>query len=364
MEKERLWILLARKLAGEATPDELREFQQLVQEHPDWQQALQGIDDLWKLPVCGDEMHDYDSYLLHLQRMKELEVPFDKSVQSILLKKHSSRKKWYWAAATVAIIFAGIFILKLRHGAFREEATSSVPVNEISTRPGSKSRFELPDGTIVWLNAGTVLTYNKDFGRSHREVFLTGEAFFDVKKIKDKSFIVHTANIDIKVLGTVFNVKAYPEDKHTETSLIRGRLEVVIKKRPSDKIILSPSEKLLVENDEIRTAANTSSQRKDDVTTGPLVAVNKLVYSQTDSAVAETEWIHNRLVFRNESFADLAIRMERWYGVSIEITDEKLAQTRLNGIFKDETITQALDELREFISFRYETKGNKIIINP
>ena len=93
------------------------------------------------------------------------------------------------------------------------------------------------------------------------------------------------------------------------------------------------------------------------------MSVNKLKYSPADSTVAETEWIKNRLVFRDESLAELAVRMERWYDVSIEITDEELQQKRVTGIFENETIDQALGALKFFIPFKYEQTGNKIIIH-
>lgn len=365
MAQEKLWILLSHKLTGEATPEELQEFEALIQEHPDWQQALQGIDDIWKLPHRNDEMETDDAYLIHLQRMVEMNIPFGQTDVIDMASRKARKKRWYWAAAAAALL-VGFFLFKgiINNGSARSGITRSV--NEITTRPGSKSKVELPDGSVVWLNAGSKLTYNKEFGQTLREVTLSGEGFFDVAKMKDKPFIIHTSNINIKVLGTVFNVKAYPEDKRTETSLIRGRIEVTIKNRPNDKIILAPSEKLVVENDEaqaVKATAKPGAGSDEPRSQGPLVAVNKLRYNLTDSSVAETEWIRNRLVFRDESLRDLAVRMERWYGVTIDITDQQLADVRLNGTFNDETLPQALNELKEFIPFHYEQKGNKIIIN-
>ncbi len=138
-------------------------------------------------------------------------------------------------------------------------------VNEISTRPGSKSKVELPDGSVVWLNAGSTLTYDKDFGKENRAVTLIGEGFFDVTKNKEKPFIISTESISIKVLGTVFNVKAYKEDKQTETSLIHGSIEVTIKNRPNDKIILSPSEKLIVENSILKNVQKENENNSDKI---------------------------------------------------------------------------------------------------
>lgn len=366
MSQEKFWILLSKKLANEATLPDLKELEQLIQQHPEWQHAVQTIGDVWISRSANDFMEAEDAFMLHQQRMREMNIDLGDGIV-VVEKGNTKRIRWYWAAAAAAVI-GGFFLFNSMTGLRGGEGSGrgiAREVNEISTRPGSKSKIELPDGSIVWLNAGSKLTYDKNFGKELREVTLTGEGYFDVMKMKEKPFIIHTSSINIKVLGTVFNVKAYPEDKHTETSLIRGSVEVTIKNRPNDKIILSPSEKLVVENDAIvkkgKVAESKYSTSAAAIKT--LMSVNKLKYSPADSTVAETEWIKNRLVFRDESLAELAVRMERWYDVSIDITDEGLQQKRVTGIFENETIDQALGALKIFIPFKYEQTGNKIIIH-
>ncbi|MBN8673837.1 MAG: FecR family protein [Chitinophagales bacterium] len=368
MSQEKFWVLLSKKLSAEADSEELKELENLIHNHPEWQYAIQNLEDLWKHSSQKDSLQGEDAFMLHLHRMTELNIPFgDEPAEIPAVPVTKVRKlKWYWAAAAI-IAVAGLFVFgKSILTSHTDESLAYKEANEISTRPGSKSKIQLPDGSIVMLNSGSKLIYNKDYGIDNREVTLVGEGFFDVKKNKEKPFIIHTADINIKVLGTVFNVKAYPEDKKTETSLIRGSIEVTIKNRPNDKIILSPSEKLVVENGVI-TDAKLNSQREDVVTgstvLNTVMAVNKLKYSPVDSSVAETLWIENKLVFRDESFEELAMRMQRWYDVSISIQDEQLAVKRLSGIFERETIEQALEALKISIPFRYEKVGNKIIIH-
>lgn len=369
MSQETFWVLLSKKLSGEATEAELKELEHLINTHPEWQYAIQNLEDLWKHPPKKDQLGDEDAYMLHLHRMTELNIPFgDGQVEppaSSNRGKLVKMKKWYWAAAAITLFaIAGfVWINNSKNDTNKEEAIAKS--NEISTRRGSKSRVQLPDGTIVMLNAGSKLAYNKDFGKELREVTLSGEGYFDVKRMPDKPFVIHTASINIKVLGTVFNVKAYPEDKRTETSLIHGSIEVTMKNRPSDKIILAPSEKLVVENNTVvdKVVATSRGTEVPDVSMSTLMSVNKLRYNDADSSVAETGWVDNKLVFRDESFEDLARRMERWYDVDIEITDASLREKRLNGIFEKETIDQALEALKILRPFRYEQTGNKIIIH-
>jgi transmembrane sensor len=366
MSQETFWVLLSKKLSGEATVAELKELEQLINTHPEWQYAIQNLEDLWKHPPKTDHLADEDAYMLHLHRMTELHIPFgDGLVEPPASGKRVTMKKWYWAAAALIVFAIAGFMWINKDGGNINKEEAIAKSNEVSTRRGSKTRVQLPDGTVVMLNAGSKLTYNKDYGKELREVTLSGEGFFDVKRMTDKPFVIHTASINIKVLGTVFNVKAYPEDKRTETSLIRGSIEVTMKNRPNDKIILAPSEKLVVENNTVvDKVVNTSNGTEiPDVSINTLMSVNKLRYSERDSSVAETGWVDNKLVFRDESFEEIARRMERWYDVDIEITDARLSEKRLNGTFEKETIAQALEALKISSPFQYDQTGNKIIIH-
>jgi ferric-dicitrate binding protein FerR (iron transport regulator) len=366
--QEKFWVLLSKRLSGEASEAELQDLENLITEHPEWQYAIQNLGDLWNHKPTQDFTLEEDAYMLHLHRMSEMSIPFGDIIERIpVAEKKRVRMRWYWAAAAVFVVAGMFFFWKI--GTDKESPVAAKEVNEITTRPGSKSKVLLPDGTTVLLNAGSRLTYNKDYGKELREVSLTGEGFFDVTRNKDVPFIIHTSDINIKVLGTVFNVKAYPEDKKTETSLIRGSIEVTIKNRPNDKIILSPSEKLVVENGDLEHGKEVAKEKvalKADVHQTelvPIISVNKLKYNPADSAVAETQWTVNKLVFRDQSFEEIAMNMERWYDVSIEIRDELLAREKLSGTFENETILQALEALKISIPFRYEQTGNKIIIH-
>lgn len=367
MNQETFWVLFSKKLSGEASKSELAELQDIVHKNPEWQYAIQIIEDLWKNQPPEDYMQAEDAFMLHKHRMNEKistneDFPVDIPVHSI-----SKRLRWYWVAAAFVIIATTFFLIRKSSMKGEEKGLLVHQLNVVTTQPGSKTKIQLPDGSVVWLNAGSKLTYSKDFGKDLREVNLTGEAFFDVTKIKEKPFIIHTTSINIKVLGTSFNVKAYPEDKQTETSLIRGSIEVTITNRPNDKIILSPSEKLVVENnlvvqrEKVAVMNNTSALQQPAV--APLVLINKLKYNVEDSTIDETQWVNNKLIFRDESFADVAVRMERWYNVSIDIKEPELRKERLNGHFQNETILQALEALKESIPFHFEQNGNKIFIN-
>lgn len=358
MSQEKFWVLFSKKLAGEANAEELVELESLVQEHPEWQYAIQNLEDIWKHQAPEDFSEEEDAYMLHLHRMSEKNIPFGEEPVNIpVISIQRKKQKWYWVAAASIVAIAGLFVF-WSVGDKKNTGEKIAQINEVSTRMGSRSKVQLPDGSVVWLNAGSKLTYDKDYGKDTREVVLTGEAFFDVVKDKNKPFLIHASNINIKVLGTAFNVRAYPQDKQTETSLIRGSIEVTIKNRPNNKIILSPNEKLVVENEIIK---QNNAIGESEVQ--PAIAISKLQYSPVDNTVAETGWVENRLTVREESLAELAVKMERWYDVKIDIKEPFLQKKILSVTFERETIDQALEALKESISFRYEKEGTNIFIH-
>ncbi|HEX3023571.1 MAG TPA: FecR domain-containing protein, partial [Chitinophagaceae bacterium] len=269
-------------------------------------------------------------------------------------------------AGSIAVLsIAAVFFIFLNINGINSARINTGKTSEITTKNGSKSYLVLADGTKVWLNAGSKLSYDNDkYGDKLREVSLVGEAFFDVTKNPEKPFIIHTANMDIKVLGTAFNVRCYPNERKTETSLIRGRIEVTLKNRPSEKIYLKPNEKLTLLNDNIVTPAIINSKSARNLVEVPeaMVTIGHLTHLNIDSTIVETSWVENKLEFRSEAFEDVASKMEKWYGVNINIADEDLKKEHLTGSFETETVEQALLALQYTTKFRFTINKNAITI--
>lgn len=368
MNRERIWCLAAKKLANEASPEELAELESLLRSDPDMHYALQNVNDIWHLPVRQTE-HADEAFARHTERMNAagLQWKSDQQLQQEeyqrLFPSGKSRKRAIGIITLVAAIVAvGLFY------ATRQPVEVASPVkpqasdkNEISTRYGLRSDIHLPDGSRVWLNSGSTLNYGKNFGNKVREVELTGEAFFDVVRNVNLPFVIHTKSMDIKVLGTQFNVKAYPNEKTSEASLIRGSIEVVLKNGSAEKITLKPNHKIVVPN-EIDPLVN-GPRRPDKAAIDPPYAIHNLTYEKRDSSIVETSWVDNKLVFEDESFRELAIKMERWYGASIEFSDESLQQLRFHGSFKNESLQDALHALNIGATFSYKIENNVVTIS-
>jgi ferric-dicitrate binding protein FerR (iron transport regulator) len=341
---------MARRLAGEITPAEQIELEQLVQSSPDIHFPLQTLTDLWKeqtykLPHSDPETEE--AYLNHIERLKTTIPGREKNGRKNLLP--------------YMVILISILVLIFFGMPKKTIQPTLPPISEISTKSGSKTKLVLPDGSRVWLNAKTKLTYDERFGKELREVKLTGEAFFEVVRDSLKPFLIHTNNMDLKVLGTSFNVKSYPGEHTSEASLISGSLEISLTARNKQKIILRPSEKLVISNDSVQTSHKTISGKTIDQS---IISIKNLThFEEVDSIIIETSWVKNQLVFQDESFKDIALKMEKWYGVVINFQQAELEQLRFTGIFEKETIEQALYALSISEPFKCNVSPNGITIS-
>lgn len=370
-----IWSLLAKKLSGEATDSELTELEQLLRANPELHYSMQQIIDLWQTNPPPDDAPGRDAFERHIQRMAALGVDFSSTGpdQPGESARRRTRRRALRTAAITLPLLALIFLAgrALFPGKFSQNPSAATvekppaPISEILTPNGSKTNLLLPDGTKVWLNAGSKLVYDSAFGKTNREVSLSGEGYFDVVKNKQKPFIIHASKINIKVLGTEFNIKSYPGDKTTEASLIRGSIEVSFNDQPSKKVILKPNEKIVIDNFKFD---NHLAQTTDNPRNGNLIpdlpkdiAVTNLTYEPKTGDVIETSWVENRLIFQDESFEEIAGKLERWYGVTIRFQNKRLTTDHLTGSFTNETVRQALDALKFTANFNYSIDSNNNI---
>jgi len=372
MEEEKIWDLIAKKLSCEASQEELQDLETLLHGHPDLHYPMQAIIDLWNTNPNQNKEDASKAFDKHLERIRLQGISYEKvqagedqfKAISSRFRKNKRKSFFAWSGAAL-LVLAGIYTLPKFSGPSPAQTESPAKSqSEITTRNGSKTNLHLPDGTQVWLNAGSKLTYDVNFGTTLREVVLTGEAFFDVVHNSDKPFIIHTAKMDIRVLGTRFNVRSYPNDKTSEASLIRGSIEVSLRDRPDEKIILKPNEKIVVANDEVAQHRPTPVTRQAPKTE-PMVSITRPTYEANTGAIIETSWVEGRLAFQDEEFSDLARKMERWYGITIKFEQPALERLRFTGSFQKETAEQAFNALKQTspaTPFDYKIVDNQITI--
>ena len=376
MKEEKYWILLSKKIAGEATPEELDELQELISSNTEWKTTMENLRELWSSkPVIVDtdkKQKIEDAYLVHINRLKEKGADFKENTElavhdveiNLTAVKKPFYKSWITYAAAAVFIVAVIFLYPLiaDTGKTNEVESPIRPFNEITINPGSRTKVQLPDGSQVWVNSGSHLTYEGNFKGNTREVQLDGEAYFDVAKDASRPFIVHTSGIDIKVLGTAFNVKAYKTEPTIEATLIHGSIEVINKSQPgSAKIMLKPHEKLVYNKYVIKDIKDYKADIQP-VADSFSIIIKPLGKNIADNDIVETAWVYNKLIFEDERFADLALKMERWYNVKISIENEKLKDYRISGTFVNETAEEAVKALQLLVPFSYSIKNNEVKI--
>lgn len=310
-----------------------------------------------KHPEKADELQKAADILKTLLHTKKQEVPVDKNESlSELINKIENETNisnsryivpmWIKVAAVLMISVGLGWLWNWSYGFFGGEG--KLAFNEIIVPIGEKSQIILADGTHVWINSGSTFKYPISFGKASREVYLSGEAFFDVKHRDDQTFVVNTHDARVKVLGTAFNVKAYPEDAKTQTVVVRGLVSVQQIKKSEEDVLIKPNQMAVIRQSDTKTIQ----------TSVPNVQVIDKI--NTD---ALTCWKNQLLVFADEPLSDMALKMERWFNVNIEIADSTLSQERYNGKFvNNETIYEVLEAIKQTTEIKYAVEDNTIFI--
>jgi len=319
-------ILLIRLFSGDAGPEEKKEIAVWLDQSDENKKLYSDLREIWLSSGIESNADDY-----HLEEaIQKFRDQIRKTKTAPVRKINFSRILKYAAIVLLALALPFSYYLGTRSN------PTDGSVTTISCAYGDKSSIVLPDNSHVWLNSGSKLTFNSNF-RDGRKVALEGEAFFDVSKDKLHPFQVKTADVNIEVLGTKFNLKAYPDEKSVSATLVEGSVK-----------ISSEYQKEMMKPDQKMTFDKGSKQ----------MTVQEL----TDTSL-ETDWKDGRFVFRNETLAELKPKLERWFDVDIVFGDEQVKNRRFTGVLGRESILEAVSyfDLSNFVSCRIQ--GNKIIIN-
>ncbi len=356
MSSDRIWILLGKKKNGEASEQEIKELEQLLSSDNDPTYSIDIIEKIWDVPLVfipGPTLPDntWNQILGNLNTADKRNIPL----------YYIGWKKWFTAACLLIAVGALVFEFTASNKNTPVFSPQEGKMSQVSTQQGTKTKIVLADGTMVWLNANSQLTYgNKNFGTDNREVYLSGEAFFDVTKNEKVPFIIHTGAINITVKGTAFNVRAYPGEHSTETSLIRGLVEITTHKDPTRKIILKPNEKIIIPVDE---PDYNDQQSSHGPSAGASIYTIMPLKKDSSQVLAETVWLKDKLEFDNEVFEKLAPKIENWFGIKIHFLDEEIKQRRFSGVIEKETLTDMLEAMQLSCHFSYQIKGKELWIS-
>jgi len=223
-----------------------------------------------------------------------------------------------------------------------ETESEELIYNQLTVPHGKRFELQLSDGTIVHLNAGTSLKYPINFLKEgERKVFLTGEAFLDVFSDKERAFVINTNDLDVSVLGTRFNVSAYPEDNITDVVLVEGSVQLSSSLTNTDvkDVLLEPGFK------------GSFNREEQNITTKPVITS---IY---------TSWMKGDLIFRNMTFENILKKLERHYDLKITNRNSEYSNKKFNANFGDEPIEKVLGYFKNTYGIDYTIVNNEVIIN-
>ncbi|NGM67269.1 FecR family protein [Sphingobacterium sp. SGR-19] len=204
----------------------------------------------------------------------------------------------------------------------------------VTTPKGGQINIRLPDGTKVWLNADSRIAFLSNLGTQDREVTVSGEAYFEVAKLADKRFIVKSTSGEIEVLGTKFNVRAYPEDKSMQTALVEGSLAM---KNHTERVVLKPNQ----------VGIASTSQR--------------IIVSEHEHILDIIAWKNGLFLFENTTLADVGRQLGRWYNIQVQL-GEGLSTQRITGkIARDVKLSQVMKMLH-FLGLKTKLNDNNLMM--
>ena len=274
----------------------------------------------------------------HILKAKHVAKLLRHSADDKMQKPGKNQTRWYkyaGYAAGIALLFSLTYMLmEPKH----HVETPIHAIRETITSIGEYRTVELSDGTKITLNANTTLSYPKAFSGGTREVSLKGEAFFDVAHNPDKPFVVSTDNgMKIQVLGTVFNVRSYPEDLNVETTLVSGKVKVV-EERDKKTVVLNPSQRATYVKNEDKLIV-------DNV--------------QTENFTA---WRRGKLIYDETPIRQVIGDLKRKYRIAISVESPEIMDYKYTGEFDNLSIEQIMDLFEVSSPILYKMKDNQITL--
>jgi len=292
-------------------------------------------EEIWFSSVSEESLTKYDKDAAY--------AAFRKRVAEAGAKPKAKTYRLGWIKYAAAVLLMVVTVGYLSYKGGQNEIQSSFGDIVIATPQGSRTQLSLPDGTKVWLNAGSSISYSQGFGYIDRLVNLVGEGYFEVAHNEKLPLRVMSENVCVKVLGTKFNFRDYPTDVEAIVSLTEGSVAMCCKKNPDEKQLLKPGQRATVDK------------------------VSGKIRVESYEVSNSMKWTNGRLLFDGEPLPDIVKTLERSYNVKITIADCGLRKLRFYGDFirQEQTLVEVLDALESTGKLRYERNGkNVILLNP
>ena len=338
MERQQLSALLKKQLYGTITTQEFAQLKQLVFSL-DEQLVEQCLYEVWEAyePTHKRNQKSFEIVKANLKRIIQ---PQNTRIEQPKALPKAAIPYLYYIQRIAAFILLPLMLSIGVYYFTKKSTLSDLAKNQysIETSNGERTRLVLPDGTRVIVSANTTFTYPATFGKQSREVSLSGEAYFDVTHNTGLPFVVKSKDVSIKVLGTKFNVYAYPRENYFEASLVEGKIQAYAERNKKKIMTLLPNEKVRY------NYANETFEK-----------------TTTDLQV-ETAWTRGDLYFQSETLLSILPKLERYYGVKFDINGQ-LPNTVLTASYHETDVNEILRNLAIHYRFSYTKNGEIIHLN-
>jgi ferric-dicitrate binding protein FerR (iron transport regulator) len=313
----------------------------------------------WRNPheICGldKEVRDTDWKVIASAMQKE-EMPSHNRSARI-------PRRWWLAAAGLSLLVgtsvAGYFI-GLSQTA--PAAGHHITYQEITVPKGEKSELTLSDGTRIWINADSHVRFPGQFSNESRDIWLNGEAYFEVTSDTKRPFLVHTSELDVRVYGTKFNLKAYPDEDVIETTLVEGIVSLQTRNainHKKEEVFLKPNHKAIYLKKKAPAEIIEELEREIREPLKP----KKILVSRTVRVEPDISWREGKLIFMEENFENIATKLERRYDVTINIENDQIKRVKYTGVLKNVSIEQALKAIQLTTDFDFRILEDSILIS-
>lgn len=313
-------------LAGESDTEEKQYLLERLKNDPEEKKSFEKLNSFWN--NYSPEVDSAD----RIWKKTSAKLGFVNTPKARFRKLSTLQKYAAVAIVLISIGFNSYFIIDKWMG-------NSVDMIEYSAKTGEVKEFALPDGSKVWLNSESTLILPEQFKGNSRNVFLIGQAFFKVEKNPKKPFLVNTAEMVIKVLGTSFEVRNYQNDPEISTSLVEGKVELQNKVANGDDIVLKPSEEAMIN----KTDGKITISEKPEILIAP--------------------WRDGRFRFYNTELLSIAHQLERKFDCEFVFVDQAAESLRFTADFENENLDEILGLLNKAHSFNLKKSGRRFIIS-
>lgn len=343
---EDIKLTLVKYISGQADETEAAEIREWIRSSPGNEELFFQLYEAWHSSLATENSVDADA-------------AFALFAAKTIHRKPLIQKISGWLRVAAAIILLPAIGLAL----FRQFESGKKQARMIVLRvpAGLPRKVSLPDGSLVWVNAGTEIRYSAEFGKVDRTIYLNGEAYFDIAKTSSGiPFLVKTDKYTIRDVGTVFNVKAYPDEDMFETAVMEGKVSV---EGPLSESSSEDSKVFLDAHQVLKISNSTNSSKENTVKPELAGMIEPVKVLQINPSEIEefNGWRNDLLIFEDDSFADIARILERRYNVSIHFASETLKNYKYTGTFKNvQDVENVLEIIKETTPIRY-TISNHIV---